>query len=408
MSIPQITSPPQLQAEVVVNELFEAGSHQLVYAMDYRTTTGITWGYFGGRWGGFSIADDTLTLTVSDTNYIVVEKATGAISVSTSSTNWDDDTNYSRVYLVTTTASAVDTVEDHRAGPGGVHGGGDGGGGAAAISAWKEPVRVATTANGTLATAFENGDTVDGITLATDDRILIKDQSSGAENGIYIVNASGAPTRATDADSAAELLGATVFVSVGTVNADRVYQMTTNPTITLGSTSLVWTQTSGSGTYQPLDSDLTTIASLTATTDNFMQAKSSAWASRTVAQVSADLQATGLVTDAVGFRTIPQNSQSTAYTTVAADSGKHLLHPSGDANARTFTIDSNANVAYPIGTAITFVNETSQVLSIAITSDTLTLANTTTTGTRSLAQNGVATALKVTSTKWIISGTGLS
>ncbi len=159
---------------------------------------------------------------------------------------------------------------------------------------------------------------------------------------------------------------------------------------------------------QPLDADLTTIAGLTATTDNFMQAKSSAWASRTVAQVSVDLQATGLITDAVGFRTIPQNSQSAAYTTVAADSGKHILHPSGDANARTFTIDSNANVAYPVGTAITFVNQTSQVVTIAITSDTLTLAGTTTSGSRSLAQNGVATALKITSTIWVISGTGLT
>jgi hypothetical protein len=164
----------------------------------------------------------------------------------------------------------------------------------------------------------------------------------------------------------------------------------------------------GAGVYQPLDADLTTIAGLTATTDSFMQAKSSAWAARTVAQVSADLQATGLVTDAVGFRTIPQNSQSGAYTTVAADSGKHLLHPSADTTVRTFTIDSNANVAYPVGTAITFVNQTAAVVSIAITSDTLTLAGTTTTGTRSLAQNGVATALKVTATEWIISGTGLT
>lgn len=159
---------------------------------------------------------------------------------------------------------------------------------------------------------------------------------------------------------------------------------------------------------QAYDADLATIAGLTATTDNFLQSKSSAWASRTVAQVSADLQGTGLITDAVGFRTMPQNSQSAAYTTVAADSGKHLLHPSGDANARTFTIDSNANVAYPVGTAITFVNQTSQVLSIAITSDTMTLANSTTTGTRSLAQNGVATAIKVASTSWIISGAGLT
>jgi hypothetical protein len=160
---------------------------------------------------------------------------------------------------------------------------------------------------------------------------------------------------------------------------------------------------------QAYDADLATIAGLTATTDNFIQAKSSAWASRTVAQVSADLQATGLVTDAVGFRTIPQNSQSAAYTTVAADSGKHLLHPSADTTARTFTIDSNANVAYPVGTAITFVNQNSAgVMTIAITSDTMRLAGAGTTGSRTLAANGIATALKVTSTEWIISGTGLT
>ncbi len=161
-------------------------------------------------------------------------------------------------------------------------------------------------------------------------------------------------------------------------------------------------------TKQPLDSDLTTIAGLTATTDNFMQSKSSAWASRTVAQVSADLQATGLITDAVGYRTVPSNSQSTAYTTVAADSGKGIDHPSTDANARTFTIDSNANVAYPVGTCITFTNMTANVVTIAITSDTLYLAGTGTTGSRSLAQYGMATARKLTSTTWLIAGTGLT
>lgn len=110
----------------------------------------------------------------------------------------------------------------------------------------------------------------------------------------------------------------------------------------------------------------------------------------------------------VGYLNIPQNSKSAAYTTVLADSGKHIYHPASDANARTFTIDSNANVAYPLGTAITFVNMTSQVVTIAITSDTLYLAGTGTTGSRSLAQYGVATALKVENTQWIISGSGLT
>ena len=113
-------------------------------------------------------------------------------------------------------------------------------------------------------------------------------------------------------------------------------------------------------------------------------------------------------TDEVGFRNIPVNSQSAAYTAVLADSGKCILHPSTDANARTFTIPANGSVAYPIGTAISFVNMTSQVVSIAITTDTMYLAGTGTTGTRSLAQYGTATALKMTSTTWIISGAGLT
>lgn len=113
-------------------------------------------------------------------------------------------------------------------------------------------------------------------------------------------------------------------------------------------------------------------------------------------------------TDAVGFRNIPINSQSAAYTTVLADSGKVIFHPSTDANARTFTIDSNANVPYPVGTAITFINMTSQVVTIAITTDTMYLSSAGTTGSRSLAIYGSATAIKMTSTTWLISGSGLT
>lgn len=110
----------------------------------------------------------------------------------------------------------------------------------------------------------------------------------------------------------------------------------------------------------------------------------------------------------VGFREIPQNSQSANYTAVLADSGKHLLHPNGAGAGDTFTIPANGSVAYALGTALTFVNRDSNSLSIAITTDTLILAGSTTTGTRTLAQNGVATAIKVEATTWIISGSGLS
>lgn len=107
--------------------------------------------------------------------------------------------------------------------------------------------------------------------------------------------------------------------------------------------------------------------------------------------------------------TITQNSKSTAYTLVLADAGKHILHPSADTTARTFTIPANSSVAYPIGTAITFVNQNSAgVVTISINTDTMRLAGAGTTGSRTLAANGVATALKITSTEWIISGTGLT
>jgi hypothetical protein len=113
-------------------------------------------------------------------------------------------------------------------------------------------------------------------------------------------------------------------------------------------------------------------------------------------------------TDAVGFRNIPLNSQSAAYTAVLADSGKVIFHPSTDANARTFTIPANSSVAYAIGTAITFINMTSQVVTISITTDTMYLSSAGTTGSRSLAQYGSATAIKMTSTTWLISGSGLT
>lgn len=106
---------------------------------------------------------------------------------------------------------------------------------------WKDSVRVATTVNGTLASAFANGQTVDGVTLVTGDRILLKNQTAGAENGIYTVAASGAPTRATDADTSTEVTaGMTVAVEEGTTNTDSVWILTTNNPITLGTTALVF------------------------------------------------------------------------------------------------------------------------------------------------------------------------
>lgn len=114
---------------------------------------------------------------------------------------------------------------------------------------WKNEVRVATAAAGTLASSFANGSSVDGVTLVTGDRILIKDQATQTENGIYTVNASGAPTRATDADSGADIAGAAVYVTNGTANQGTRWVCNVAGTITLGSTNISFVQFSGGINY---------------------------------------------------------------------------------------------------------------------------------------------------------------
>jgi hypothetical protein len=113
-------------------------------------------------------------------------------------------------------------------------------------------------------------------------------------------------------------------------------------------------------------------------------------------------------TDAVGFRNTPVNSQSADYTLVLADSGKTIFHPAADNTARTFTIPANSSVAYPVGTVLTFVNLAAADVTIAITTDTMYLAGDGTTGSRTLAEYGIASAVKLASTDWLISGNGLT
>jgi hypothetical protein len=110
-------------------------------------------------------------------------------------------------------------------------------------------VVAATTANITLASELENGDTLDGVTLATGNRVLVKNQTTQSENGIYIVSASGAPSRATDFDSPAEIDGGDfVFVTGGTAN-DNTGWVQVNTVGTVGTDAIAFTQFSGAGTY---------------------------------------------------------------------------------------------------------------------------------------------------------------
>ena len=105
---------------------------------------------------------------------------------------------------------------------------------------WKDSVRAATTAPGDLATDFNPGDTIDGVVLALDDRILLQDQADATENGIRVVAAAGAPPRSSDADTGDDLVSAVVNVLEGTANADKAFQQITDPPITLGVTLIVW------------------------------------------------------------------------------------------------------------------------------------------------------------------------
>ena len=112
----------------------------------------------------------------------------------------------------------------------------------------KNSVRVATTVAVNLSTELENGDTVDGVTLATGDRVLVKNQEVDSENGIYVVKASGAPDRADDANSNDDVTaGMFTFVEEGTANGDSGWVLTTNGSITLDTTGLAFSQFSGAG-----------------------------------------------------------------------------------------------------------------------------------------------------------------
>ena len=112
----------------------------------------------------------------------------------------------------------------------------------------KASVKAATTENGTLATAFDDGSVIDGVTLTTGDRILIKNQTDATANGIYVVAASGAPTRSADMNAAAEFPGAFTFVEQGTTNADTGY-VCTNNSVVIGTTEIAFAQFSGAGSY---------------------------------------------------------------------------------------------------------------------------------------------------------------
>ncbi len=122
MSAPRVPGGNPADPFPLVNEALDILAHQEVYGRDPDTTALPTWGYLGGRWGGFAITGATLTLANNAENYIVVARATGVATVASNTTNWNNLTDYARVWHITTASSVPTVIRDYRGGPGGVHG----------------------------------------------------------------------------------------------------------------------------------------------------------------------------------------------------------------------------------------------------------------------------------------------
>jgi hypothetical protein len=343
-------------ADTVVNQNLRAVSPAGLYGLRQSTTSGLILGYYGGAFNNVTVADGTVTLTASATNYVVAHRATGAVTAATTTTNWLNPSTYLQLYQLVAGASTFTLASD---------------------SDKRQAFGSSASGGGTVA--------------GSDKQIQYNNAGAfGAEAGFEYDQTTNTMTVEKVTFTGLALTAASATGGAG-------FRLPHGAAPTTPTNGDVWTTTAG--IYARING--ATVGPLAAATGTAWGAITGTLASQT------DLQA---ALDAKGAVGIPQNSQSAAYTLVLTDANKHIYHPVADTTARIWTIPANSSVAFPIGTAVTFDNDIGAgVITIAITTDTLVLVGTVgSTGSRTIAPGGQATAIKVTSTRWRINGTGLS
>jgi len=169
-----------------LNENFDAASPAMLYGRDARTTTGLTWGYIGGRFAGALIASGTVSLTPSSTNYLVAALDDGAVSVSAGADDWDDADNFLPLYKITTGPSAVVDYEDHRRAIGG--------GGSGAV-AWADITGKPTLGTGAALDVAASGDAgAVELVKGNDSRLTDSRAPTAHTHALSSIAASGATT----------------------------------------------------------------------------------------------------------------------------------------------------------------------------------------------------------------------
>ncbi len=245
-------------------------------------------------------------------------------------------------------------------------------------------IRVATTSAGTLSSSFANGSSVDGLTLATGDRILIKNQASGIENGIYNVQPSGAPVRAQDFDTGASVGSTLLVIDEGTVNSDTIWMCTNNFSNDIaGVNSLTFLQVAGSGVdgnvTGPVSSTDNAVVRFDGATGRIIQNSGVILSDTNSLTGLVDIGMSGDIIDSSGNKLIDLITTASAVNSISirnATTGNNAsVGASGEANRGINILDSNANELLILGSTASAVNE-------------ITITNAATTGAPSIRSTG--------------------